>query len=650
MSELINPFDYPKLESKQLEIIPLFSNKLLYQSVPTTLPNLNLQDKCKFLTCVLNIFEKDDNLKETGFRIDYLQNQDHQQAFKSIHRDFDWINQNTYSLLAICNFVPQIFDTSQCPTTRSSAQDTRDAFEAVINRDEYEDLRTIMDEANQHDTSHSLDKFINLVKKISKSLFILIVKMHQAIVLNYHAFRLEAATLSLHTDYNELLLGLCTKEMVVEKAKQIHEIRQEMNKSYVDYLALRNHELDPFIQAIIPGLVFSNVFSFENYKSQLLAGDFGKIWHHQSVPLPMSEPKLKELSEALDSIITKIAAYKATEVQVQEKGAKNLKKNIQNIINKWKLAKEENSFTIPFLEVILEGYKSLKREAIQIASKIEWTEDNIGISQDNLDQQVIEISQALSDAKDLKKKSDDKEKKISDNICSKCPNLSLPRIQNPSDILLWMKNYKQMSEYIPNDLTKISIIKSSLTNKDKKAVEHLDSVGAILSFIHSKYMKPDIILSILLKNSYALTEPWTLSQSLKNIDEFLLNVTNFFEFKMETNINSKFRDDLVPKLFTQDYRIRFIEMIQAFEATLTTAVSSSDPLAICMEDLTKKSEITEIEFFTNKLDSASDPQQEKKRLTFWLDSIRKLALQMRKMSLYIDEKAPPPTTNFLSNP
>merc|ERR1711895_250084 len=101
-------------------------------------------------------------------------------------------------------------------------------------------------------------------------------------------------------------------------------------------------------------------------------------------------------------------------------------------------------------------------------------------------------------------KSDDKEKKMSDNICSKGPNLSLPRIQNPSDILLWWKNYKQMSEYIPNDLTKISLI----------------------------------------KNSYSLTEPWTLSQSLKNIDEFLLTATNFYEFKLESNMNSKFRDDL----------------------------------------------------------------------------------------------------------
>ena len=101
-------------------------------------------------------------------------------------------------------------------------------------------------------------------------------------------------------------------------------------------------------------------------------------------------------------------------------------------------------------------------------------------------------------------------------------------------------------------------------------------------------MKPDIILNILLKQAYSISEPWTLTQSLKNIDEWLLIVTNFFEFKMETHINSKLRDDLVPKLFTETYRIRFVEMLQAFESTLTPSISSSsDPLAICMEDLTK---------------------------------------------------------------
>ena len=481
MSEVVSPTEYPKLENQHLEIIPLFSNKLLYQNVPTQIPNLTLQEKSKFLAAVLNIFEKDDNNQETGFRIDYLENPAHQQVFKSIHKDFEWIQQNTYSLLAICNFLPQIFAPAQSPNTRATAQETRDAFIEVISKDEHKDLREIMNEANPEDQRESLDKFISLVHTISRSLFILIVKIHQAIVLNYHAFRLEASTLSLQSSYNELLLGISNKDLVLAQAKEIHEIRKLMNQAFIDYLGLRNPELDPFIQAIVPGLVFSNVFSFENYKSQLLAGDFGKTWHYQSVPLPMSEPKLRELSENLDNIITKISGYKASEAQVQEKISKNLKINIENQINKWKLAKEENKFTIPFLEVLLESYKSLKKEAIQMGTKIEWNEENLGISQNNLEEQIIEISQALSEARDLKRKTDEKDKKISDSICSKGPDLKLPKINTPCDILLWVKSYKQMSSFIPSELTKIAIIKASLIGKDRKAVEHFSSVGSILS-------------------------------------------------------------------------------------------------------------------------------------------------------------------------
>ena len=119
-----------------------------------------------------------------------------------------------------------------------------------------------------------------------------------------------------------------------------------------------------------------------------------------------------------------------------------MKINIENLINKWKLAKEENKFTIPSLEVLLESYKSLKKEAIQMGTKIEWNEENLGISQNNLEEQIIEISQALSEARDLKRKNEEKDKKISDSICSKGPDLKLPKINSPCDILLWVKSFK----------------------------------------------------------------------------------------------------------------------------------------------------------------------------------------------------------------
>ena len=119
----------------------------------------------------------------------------------------------------------------------------------------------------------------------------------------------------------------------------------------------------------------------------------------------------------------------------------------------------------------------------------------------------MEISQALSEAKDLKKQVEEKNKKISDSISSQGPALTLPKINNPCDILVWLKSYKQMNQFIHSDLTKIAIIKNSLVGKDRKSVEHLTTVGSIISFIHSKYLKQDLILNMLLITSPNLG-PW----------------------------------------------------------------------------------------------------------------------------------------------
>ena len=144
-----------------------------------------------------------------------------------------------------------------------------------------------------------------------------------------------------------------------------------------------------------------------------------------------------------------------------------------------------------------------------------------------------------------------------------------------------MKSYKQVSQYIHSDLTKLAVIKNSLTGKDKKSVEHLTTVGGVISYIHDKYLKGDIVLNLLLKQAYSLSEPWTMANSLKNIEEFLLIISNFYEWKLQSHINSKFRDDMIPLLFTKEQRWKFVEMLQHFEETLTPSSSSTSPLALC---------------------------------------------------------------------
>ena len=206
MSDQIPTTQYPSLKLEYLEIIPNLSNRILYQEIPTDIPNLSLEEKAKFLDTVLKIFVEDVNLEETGFRIKYLDDDSYSQAFRALHKDFAWVQPNQYSLLAIVNFVPQLFSAPTAATTRSSATETREALKNVIEKQEHRAFCNIMAAANPDDARESLDKFISLTQMISKSLFLLIAKTHQAIVLNYQVFLLEAGILGLNSSYNELLL------------------------------------------------------------------------------------------------------------------------------------------------------------------------------------------------------------------------------------------------------------------------------------------------------------------------------------------------------------------------------------------------------------------------------------------------------------
>ena len=144
------------------------------------------------------------------------------------------------------------------------------------------------------------------------------------------------------------------------------------------------------------------------------------------------------MSENLDETIAKINAFKATEEQIQEKLSHNLKENLRMQVDRWNTSKI-SSPTISYMEVQLETLKSLKKEAISLATKVEWTVSSFGISQLDLEQTIVELSQNLQEARRVELQNENKDKKISDQISSQGPPLSLPKIHSPTDIINWMK-------------------------------------------------------------------------------------------------------------------------------------------------------------------------------------------------------------------
>ena len=304
------------------------------------------------------------------------------------------------------------------------------------------------------------------------------------------------------------------------------------------------------------------------------------------------------MSEDLDEKIAKISSFKATEEQIQKKLSFNLKENLKLQCERWQTNKI-SSPDISYMEVQLETLKALKKEAISLATRVEWTESSFGISQLELEQTIVELSQNLQEARRVDRQNESKNKKICDQISSQGPPLALPKIHSPTDILNWMKMYKQVTKFVHSDITKLALIKNSLSGKDKRSTEHLNSVGGVISYIHEKYCKGDIVLNILTKQAYDLPEPWTPQISLKNIEAFLVIISNFYEWRLQAHLNSKFRDDMLPLLFCRDTRWKFIEAIQTFETSLHPSDSPPSPLALCSS--LEKSEDTELQSFSLKL-------------------------------------------------
>ena len=78
--------------------------------------------------------------------------------------------------------------------------------------------------------------------------------------------------------------------------------------------------------------------------------------------------------------------------------------------------------------------------------------------------------------------------------------------------------YKKITKIVDSDLSKLALVKNSLTGVDKTATAHLDKIADILDCVKTKYAKEDMVLGILINQMKSLREPRDMNSSLKNID------------------------------------------------------------------------------------------------------------------------------------
>ena len=217
-----------------------------------------------------------------------------------------------------------------------------------------------------------------------------------------------------------MLLGLATKDAVMDEARQTHQIRENVITAYKDYLKLSNNNLQAFLRTVIPQLTFSNAFDYETFKNDLRNGSFGDVFYYQSSPVPLACPQIKNMCEDLVQKIANINSFKATEEQQHKKLSSNLKENLKIQCEKWKSNKISHP-SISYMEVQLDTLKQLKNEAVKLATRVDWTESSFGVSSSDLDEIIIDLNEKLTEGRRSERQNESKTKKISDQISSRGP-------------------------------------------------------------------------------------------------------------------------------------------------------------------------------------------------------------------------------------
>ena len=135
-----------------------------------------------------------------------------------------------------------------------------------------------------------------------------------------------------------------------------------------------------------------------------------------------------------------------------------MKENLQIQVRKWKENKKYNP-TLAYMEVQIESLKQLKTEAFKLATKLKWTPESFGISSVELDELIIEISLKIAESKKSERLNEAKNKKLSDQISAKGPQINLPKLTSPVDILQWVCIFRKLTAIVDSDLSKLALVK-----------------------------------------------------------------------------------------------------------------------------------------------------------------------------------------------
>ena len=592
----------------------------LDRDIPKSLPNITgkLRSKEEFITLISHLYKmctiREVNVNGTVER--------------SIHLKFIGYNANLAAgIQKIPNFanvranLPGLGRVLQTAITEAKNYRLRHVAESCLakfdNRDINNELIIACQNAGEETDQQYLyllftERFLPLCYE---ALMFTLKKARLAIQAYFLIEQVKSETAQLKSDYQLMLTSLKNRASVNTKMITVMANKKKAIDDFKSYASYWEAEAFKWVRCILKQLNFHESLSEENLKTWIDQRVIHENIVKADICTPETLPVFKAITDDLDPIINGVRTFTPTPLELAQEKAVLIKSSAARIRKESEdFLKPESEKTIGKAKSLLEQIKSMRCtiDNLQLSGLLISIE-TVGITQDELEEFYVKISNTLAQKEYEVKLNEAKEKAATNELARGAPQLQLPPLNGFSS---WLNFRKAINDIMPlhsNSLIKKQILLKGLKNKEDllrcQQMDYEDGFKYLVQRYESSALIPGLIDELL-----KLVPATTDRQTYENLTQLISTTSMLQSYNSIEKLDSNCRSKLIYILINRELQLQFLKDQVLYEESIKKEIPEDRMLDAI-------SEITVLQ----------TAEIEEKRRTWWLEQMGRYLIIVREL-------------------
>ena len=600
----------------------------LERDIPKVLPNITgkLRSKEEFVNLIVQLYKicttREVNLSngavERSIHIKFIGYAANMAGFKRIFPD---IKPNLKSLHRVLYTIEEHSATYRL---RHVAETIVTKFDnGVINDELIAAVAAPSDDTTAQEYLYTLfvDRFLPLCKK---AILWANKKARLGVEVFYTIELVKTQVAQLKNDYHLMLTSLKNRNAVNSLMIEVMANKKKAMQNLQSYASYWDEDAFKWVRCILKSLHFYESLSedLSDLKDWI---DQRKIVENivkAEINHPETLPVFKVITDEIDPIITGVRSFTPTPLeQAKDKAALVKSSAVRIKRDSEEFFRPEAERSIGKAKSLLEQIKSIRGtvEDIQL-SGLKINQDTVGITQDELEQFYVRISNTLAQKEYEAKVNEAKQRAVDNELAKGAPQLQLPPLNGFSSWLNFRKSINDIMPLHSNHLIKKQILLKSLKNKEDllrcQSLDYEDGFKYLVQRYESSALIPGLIDELL-----KLTPASSDKQAYENLTQLISTTSMLQSYQQMDKLDSNCRSKLVFILLHREFQLDFLKEQVIYEESIKKEVAED-------RMLDGISEITCLQ----------TAEVEAKRRTWWLEQMGRYLIVARELTKTLKEK------------